>query len=96
MTAQEKQAVINQLILCPNPVLYYEDGTEYSDEGCSYYNRIVFDTIDTDLIAYVAVDIDDLEYKAIQHGLGEDWKLHQDFLKIQFFQNLEFLNVIEP
>jgi len=60
-----------------------------------WYDRIVFDTISTDLIAFVVVDRDDLETEAYEQCIFE-WRYDKAFLKDQFWANLDWLNVIEP
>ena len=96
MTAQEKQAVIEQLRAAKRPAIYFETVTEETKYGNSYYDRIIWDTMDTDLIAYVLIDIDAVEEAAYYLGAGLNWREDTDFLRDKFLRNTDYLNVIEP
>ena len=96
MTAQEKQAVIEQLKAAKHPAIYFETVTEETKYGNSDYDRIIWDTMDTDLIAYVLIDIDAVEEAAYNLGAWVNWKEDTDFLRDQFLRNTDYLNVIEP
>lgn len=63
-----------------------------------WYDRIVFDTVNTDLIAFVVVDRDDMqtEWDEFYRPTHHDWRKDKAFLKDQFWANLDWINVIEP
>lgn len=103
MEALEKLQIIQTLRDAEDFDIYFErvegsfiDCTEGQLNG--WYDRIVFDTVNTDLIAYVVVDRDECEL-AFQDFVGSthyDWKQDKAFLKDQFWANLDWLNIIEP